>query len=248
MSSFVQIAGKKYESVITAAALSGYSRDYIGRLAREQKILATQVGRQWFVFIPSLLAYVKISTEEQNLRKRELSSLRKKERATTSRLHGENKTKATPGQGNKFYPKVVALAVLSLGVGLGATLNAVSLFDFNLNNQIASAPKVGDFKEVAEEFPVATGKIVESTELQSIDFSKESMTVSTLDADGKGVLLLPNSSDKNLTAQEIKDFFSDPVKIVRDEIGNSYVVRTNSNGIEEQLPFAVVPVTNQDTP
>ena len=248
MSSFVEIAGKKYENVGEAARLTGYSRDYIGRLSREQKIPATQVGRQWFVSIPSLLQYAKQSAEEQKIRKRQLSTLRKQEREAAILPSRVAQAKKAKSQKSSFYSTAVAMTVLSLGVGLGVTLNAVSLFNFNSNGQIASAPTGGDFKEVVEEFPVATGKVVESTELEAIDFSKESMTISTLDAEGKGVLLLPSGSETPLTAQEVKKLFSDPVSVVKDSEGNSYVVRTNQDGTKEPLPFAVVPVANKETP
>jgi hypothetical protein len=38
------------------------------------------------------------------------------------------------------------------------------------------------------------------------------------------------------------------VKIVKDENGNRYVVRTKVDGTEERLPFAVVPVANKEMP
>jgi hypothetical protein len=41
--------GKKYISSRRAAELTDYAKDYVGQLAREGKVLATRVGRSWFV-------------------------------------------------------------------------------------------------------------------------------------------------------------------------------------------------------
>ncbi|MAF59775.1 hypothetical protein CL631_02945 [bacterium] len=47
-SSFVE-EGVKYVSSKVAAEITGYAQDYIGQLARNGKIKAKQVGRQWYV-------------------------------------------------------------------------------------------------------------------------------------------------------------------------------------------------------
>ncbi len=248
MSSFVEIAGKKYENVSTAAKLTGYSRDYIGRLAREKKILATQVNRQWFVFVPSLQIYAKLSDNEQKVRKQELSLERKNEREATRIFLEKKRAKENREKRKKLYSRALVVASLSFSVGLGVMLGAVSVFDLDLDNQIASAPDGGGFLRAEQEFPIATGEVVEHTKLEAIDFSNESMTIATLDADSKGILLMPSDSGQALTAQVIEDLFSDPIKIVRDLEGNSFVVRTKANGMEEQLPFAVVPVSNTEIP
>ncbi|GEM_PF-7017405 len=49
--------GKEYLSSADAAQLTGYSQDYIGQLARSSSILATKVGRKWFVEEYSLLKH-----------------------------------------------------------------------------------------------------------------------------------------------------------------------------------------------
>jgi len=51
------ISGKKYISSKRAAEISGYAKDYIGQLARAQKIKATRVGRTWYVLEEALLGH-----------------------------------------------------------------------------------------------------------------------------------------------------------------------------------------------
>ena len=54
MSVTFEIDGKKLQSIKSAAKLTSYSRDYITRLAREQKIVASFIERKWFIDIESL--------------------------------------------------------------------------------------------------------------------------------------------------------------------------------------------------
>ncbi len=245
MSSFVEIAGKKYESVSTAARLTGYSRDYIGRLAREEKITATQVGRQWFIFIPSLEKYAKSAEQDQQARQEKLSSERKRERE--EKELAREQLKKTKKRKMKQGAHVMAFVVLGFGIGLGAALNSASVFSTAAEKQIASAPQSESFVQTEQEFPVATGSVSEEAVVESIDFSRESVTISALDGEGEGVMLLP-SKGKQLTEEEVKAMFSDPVHIVRDAEGNRYVVRKTADGKEERLPFAIVPVGNQEVP
>lgn len=48
------LEGKKFISSLEASTFSGYSRDYIGQLVREEKLEGKLVGRLWFISLPSL--------------------------------------------------------------------------------------------------------------------------------------------------------------------------------------------------
>ncbi len=48
------LEGKKFISSLEASDFSGYSRDYIGQLVREEKLEGKLVGRLWFISLPSL--------------------------------------------------------------------------------------------------------------------------------------------------------------------------------------------------
>ncbi len=61
----------------TAVTLVSYSRDYIGRLAREGKILAEQIDREWFVSRQSLINFFENSSLEESAKKKILSLSRK---------------------------------------------------------------------------------------------------------------------------------------------------------------------------
>lgn len=80
MSRTLDINGRLLHPVKEAAASVSYSRDYVTRLARENKIIATNVGRQWFVDLESLKGYIENVSIEQEIRKKQLSFDRIKER------------------------------------------------------------------------------------------------------------------------------------------------------------------------
>lgn len=58
------VKGNKYISSKRASELTGYAKDYIGQLARGEKIPATRVGRSWYVDELALLAYGDFDKDE----------------------------------------------------------------------------------------------------------------------------------------------------------------------------------------
>lgn len=77
MSQRLLINSKEYLPVSAVAKRFGYTSDYIARLAREEKILATRIGRNWFVEPESLHSFSVQSEIEKKLRGEELSRKRK---------------------------------------------------------------------------------------------------------------------------------------------------------------------------
>lgn len=60
--------GKKYISSKRAAEITGYAKDYVGQLAREGYVVATMVGRSWYVLESSINAH-RFGNEAQELDK-----------------------------------------------------------------------------------------------------------------------------------------------------------------------------------
>ena len=247
MTSFVEIDGKKFQTAKDAASLSGYSRDYISRLAREKKIDAHQVGRQWFVSLDSLSDYVRAAEQESQARQLKLSEERRRERAGSVENRPKEKH-ASVKSSRPTRPKFVAVAVLTLGIGLGVALNTTPLLQQPSQGQVARVAQEEVFPHVQKTFPIATGDVEESSVVETINFSEESMTITTLDGGGHGVMLLPHVQGGEITDKDVKAMFSDAVHLVHDVDGTRYVVRTRADGSQERLPFAVVPVTNKETP
>lgn len=58
----VKLGGKTFISVKRAAEITGYTRDYLGQLARGGKIESQRVGRSWYVNIDSLSKHQEVSS------------------------------------------------------------------------------------------------------------------------------------------------------------------------------------------
>jgi hypothetical protein len=63
MNSELFFGEKRYILVKEASQLSGYSKDYIGQLARDRKIESRRVGKKWYVGEASLLEYKNTPTD-----------------------------------------------------------------------------------------------------------------------------------------------------------------------------------------
>jgi len=57
MTSSLFLDGKKYISAKEASSITGYSKDYIGQLARGKKIDSKRIGRVWYVLEEAILNY-----------------------------------------------------------------------------------------------------------------------------------------------------------------------------------------------
>jgi hypothetical protein len=53
----VQLGGKTFISVRRASEITGYTRDYLGQLARSGKVDAQRIGRSWYVTVDSLSSH-----------------------------------------------------------------------------------------------------------------------------------------------------------------------------------------------
>jgi hypothetical protein len=85
MSQSVAIHGVQYISAQAAASEFGYTADYVARLAREQKIASTRIGRQWFVEIQSLCTFIDQVQREKRQRSHMLRRSRRLELAAQNR-------------------------------------------------------------------------------------------------------------------------------------------------------------------
>ena len=74
----------EYISIREAANRTGFSRDYVTHLARIGKVAGRKIGPTWYVAYPSLQQYLVLSEHERAVRWKELSELRRRERAAAS--------------------------------------------------------------------------------------------------------------------------------------------------------------------
>ena len=75
----LSINGKEYVPISHLVASSTYTSDYIRRLAVDEKILGTQVGRIWFIEPESFKTFLLKTDVEKKISASELSQKRKAE-------------------------------------------------------------------------------------------------------------------------------------------------------------------------
>jgi hypothetical protein len=121
MSASIDINGKKLLPIKEAISKVDYSRDYLTRLAREKKIVATQIGRMWYVDVDSVKNYHAVAQAEQEIKKRQLSDERKRELAFKEVK--AKKQRRAKNRVRRQTPAIVGMClVVALGVGLGIVL------------------------------------------------------------------------------------------------------------------------------
>lgn len=247
MSSALEIDGKTFYPIKTVASKVSYSRDYITRLAREGKIHATNVGRQWFVDLESLNSYCESSSIEADLRKKRLSEERKIEQQAileAKRKKAHRETKA------KFFDvraTAVASVVLTLGlVGGWVTYNVIN-FDqvsqtFATNIFGVSESQVG-LVPASEKVKLSSNLTAPSDNTQSAPQPIEVVRPISKDV-ANGILLLPHGT----SSASATEMFSDEVKVITADDGTQMIVRLDEYGnpTGNIIPFVTVPVNNSD--
>jgi hypothetical protein len=242
MTASLDLNGKKLLPIKEVISQVDYSRDYITRLAREKKIVATQIGRMWYIDVDSLKNYQNVAQAEQEIKKRQLSDERKRELAfkeVKAEKHARAKLRV-----RRKTPAVVALmVVMAIGVGFGVLLNNHARTNFAQFNQLANVKTVA-FKDVAEQPLTATDFVESARQAVSPEFAPH-VSQRNLSAT-EGLLLLPVNASGTIEAQ---DYFSDPVTVTAQPDGTSVVRRVNQAGepVGEEVPFILVPV-NTNSP
>lgn len=255
----IEIDGKTFLPIKEVVSTSSYSRDYITKLARDKKIEATLVGRQWFVEVDSLQRYASLSATEQELRKHQLSAQRKREQKIHAALQ-EQRTQREK-KVNSFHTHSLVAASFILGFGLlGGGLSYGLVNDYPLfqsvvtHKQIAVPAKAADAfalqKAVVEtpSAPTPTPTPTPSVSEAVVPSDAESIrTITSLGNIEEGILLLPRvgtSTDLAMTA------FSDNVEVRQSADGTEVIVQVDTNGqpIGNPIPFVRVPVANNEIP
>lgn len=117
MAQSLYVNGKRYVPSTELAKRFNYTSDYISKLARDEKILGTRIGRQWFIEPESLHTYIQQLEVEKRIKQEQLSRERKVERETKALSESASRQPVSLG------PAVVAagqsLAVVLCGALIG---------------------------------------------------------------------------------------------------------------------------------
>lgn len=241
MAAVLEINGKKLVTIKEAARTVSYSRDYITRLAREGKIVATHIGRHWYLDIASLKNYEEISQAEQNIKKRQLSDERKRDLQVKEALRLRTAAQQKRAQHTGRVAASVASFVLLAGLTTGVWLNHEFGIQLTSDRQLANVSTV-------DRSSVTTAATMQDDSDGIQPLFEKDFRVRTLDEVSTGILLLPQSRLEGAdNVQSIEHYFSDPVRVVVNEEGRAMVVVTDELGNEltEPVPFITVPVNHE---
>lgn len=253
MSTQVEINGATFLPIKDASKLVSYSRDYVARLAREQKIVASQIGRQWFIDTTSLRNFAETAEIEQSVRKQQLSLERKREQTVKQEVVTIKKT--TRGKVKLVKVRAQLAATLALGLGLmigGGVYTSSKLFPQETNTAHLSA--VGDIS-LAEELPVMAREELAAAKPQPTTlysnvieyplFTDESDVRAMGTSSTQGILILP--SEGNITTlEDTQNIFSDEVEVVFTESSSGVVEYVTAEGEVLSYPFVSVPVSGAE--
>lgn len=240
MSDIIEIDKKVMHTIKVAATATGYSRDYITKLARDTKIIATQVGRMWYIDLESLKQYAAVSEMEQEIRQKHLSEERKRERELLEKNAGISLYKKESVKKQQRHAQLTIAYLFFGGIFAAAwTLDSLALYAPNVQTQLASAPSQ----------MVVSGNTIFSTELDLVELStfETIRTLSFADVD-EGVLLLPGQDFLSNSSID-EGLFSDNVS-VRTDGQRTYLQPVDNEGevIGKEIPFVLVPLRNIETP
>lgn len=251
MSAHIEIDGTTLVSIKVAASRVGYSRDYVSRLAREGKIVASQVGRQWFVDPVSLQNFAAEAELVESVRKQELSLERKRERQTKERVIILDDIVPTHVATIQRDSLLSTAAVFLVAIVSGSVLYSTVEF-FNLaiptdpalraNPVVSLSPDAINEPHTEVETTFAT--MLHTTILERPVFSAEQTTEELVAGAGVGLVLLPRAGSLK-KAEEVQELFSDPVEVEFGSDGRGTITMLRSSGESAVFPFVTVPVRTE---
>ncbi len=226
---------KKSDTIPLSVAVTivSYSRDYIGRLAREGKIVAEQIDREWYVSRESLLNFAEHAALEDSVKKKILSLSRKNDLEVkdfyTQKVSGITARQHTTGTSS---------FVLTLLVLMGGLLPG---YLFYTNANVLVANDSASVVETLASLTVTSGAQSANVRSAKGDASPEwtdGLVVESNEAipmDG-GIVLFPTIQPGDVDV--VSNLFSDDVTVVVTSTTTGFV--RLADGASE-LPFVRVP-------
>lgn len=238
MTCSLEIDHKEMHDIRTAADVTEYSRDHVTSLARAKKIVAAQVGRQWYVDLDSLKQYAALTALEQQVKQKHLSEDRRQARELAKKI---DEAKTRSGAGAPAHQQKVTSAVVSMTALFVLVAGSLAIFGDTLllqtNTQLASTQAVASDGEPVTPVVVMGEKTIPVNTV----FSDGVVEVHSLAAAEEAIVLLPQL--ESVTAS----VFSDPVEIITASSGVQVLV-PKGRPVSEGVPFVKVPVNEISIP
>lgn len=260
--SIVEIDGRKMFPIKEAAQVVSYSRDHLTRLAREGKVFATVIGRQWFVDLASLEAYVENSQIETEVRKKILSQERKQELDLRNITNQQKLFYFSQSKRLPIYAIFTAIVSLFFGLSIGTVIHSfvnysteetMSLTQLNhiFKTQMAKVESLllPGAEQKANVVQNNHNQILNDINTNSINASAPTTDIRPMLDVSQGILLLPAiGASTTFSEVPVSAFFSDEVKVSKQSSGNYVIERMDANGqiLVTELPYVIVPVQAEE--
>lgn len=202
-------------SSVEAGRRFGYTKDYVAKLAREGKITATRIGRQWFVEESSLNDFI---TKAEQAKREHAERIRQERKVELSASVGERAVVAHQTRAIVVRPRALALiesgVIMILGVLLGSFL--FSLEGARHAGTFSFEAPVDALSRLAGQTYGALGGL----DKEGVEEDSESNSISPSPS-REALIIAPIESEK---AEDIATSFSDEVDVTFDEDGKSGVI------------------------
>lgn len=238
-------------SAVDAGRQFGYTNDYITRLAREKKVIASRVGKQWYVDAKSLEAFVAHSKQIKKAHAEQLRMERKRERIVEKPAEATEVT-FVPLPNTRASALAKAGMVVSVVAMIGGFLFAH--VPYMTEEKLQSANILTALRDFATrlyglgEAPVATPEVGVRVQESASDSTPEGASLArVLGSTTTAVAVIPPKDMRS--TEEIAESFSDEVSVVRDADGTSGVITPvfkNSTGTPYR--YLMVPMHRAESP
>lgn len=247
-----------YLSSKEAGRVSGYTSDYIARLARQGKVEATRVGTQWFVEPKSLEQFLQFAELSKEDRKNKLRTERRAERVmpvtSSAATHVVAKV-VVPFVANSSYNRstltthAAALTVVCVGFFAAVLFTQTLRLEGFTVASVAHEARITayGFYQLTTSSSDSSGSsmlsAVGATSVGSVDVV-HTVSDQRLATVNGGLVILPQNV-ASATIKYIQESFSDEVHVALDENGSTGIVTpVFSDGTGDPYRFIIVPLTS----
>lgn len=273
MSKELIVDGKKYQPCAVLARQFSYTSDYLSKLAREEKVDATRVGRQWFIVEASLSNFL----DEAARKKEKRSSVLREERKLERKKHQTGKKAEVVSVSRSLdIPAVsntLAQALVLVGCGWLVGLLGYVVYEQNVTSNIFASAALETYAQVEEAVVVRSlhGAALEQSAF--LDFStlfnwfkkdpaivdeevsslaavvteKESEYVALDEVGETKALIILDSDVASTTIESIKSSFSDEVEVEFDGEGQGMIKPVFKRENDQSYRFLLVPTSDSVT-
>jgi len=219
-----------------AASQVSYSRDYVARLAREGKIAAAQVNRQWYIDPESLLnfyqtAQLELQARAEYIREMRRHDLELRDFVTIASRRQTQRQRVAP---QRVLVETIVVITIALFVGL-----LVHSLQMVLPGQLSVIAATFNSASSVQSAAVLESLIDDTVTTWWSDAPEVTIEDTELSLDN-GIVLLPVTATGEATSTEPADLFSDPVTVeMRGTEGG--VIYLENDTTSTTMPFLFIP-------